>query len=178
VLFGRDADVRAVAALVAVHRLVTLVGAGGIGKSRLAQAAAHALMPGLQDGAWMVELAGLSDPALLPTAVAQALAIPLPGQQSLTDELIARIDQRQLLLALDNCEHLLDSAAELVHTILRRAPGITSRRARNLCICPRSSNTGCPRWRFRRKTRRTTRAVSGRSRCSSRACVRRIRASR
>ncbi len=124
-LFGRDEDVRSVEILLGAHRLVTLVGAGGIGKSRLAQAAAHASAAEFPDGAWMVELAGLSDPALVPSTVAQALAIPLPGQASLTEELMTRVDQRHLLLVIDNCEHLLDAVADLVQAILRQAPGIT-----------------------------------------------------
>lgn len=68
-LYGREEELRTLRSLIASHRLVTIVGAGGIGKSRLAQAAAHSLMSTFPDGAWMVELAGLFDPALLPNVV-------------------------------------------------------------------------------------------------------------
>jgi predicted ATPase/DNA-binding winged helix-turn-helix (wHTH) protein len=124
-LYGRDADLQALRSLIDAHRLVTVVGAGGIGKSRLAQAAAHALAGRWPDGVWMVELAGVFDPALLPNVVAQVLAIKLAGQDAPLDDLVAGLAQRTLLLVLDNCEHLLDAAATLVEAILRGAPGVT-----------------------------------------------------
>jgi len=124
-LFGRDAELAALWSLIDAHRLVTVVGAGGIGKSRLAQAAAHAAMKRWPDGVWMVELAGLSDPALLPNAVAQALHVTLPGHDSAQDELVAALAQRKLLLVLDNCEHLLDAVAALVQSIVRDALQVT-----------------------------------------------------
>ena len=86
VLYGRDADLVALAALIDAHGLVTVVGAGGIGKSRLAQAVAHAQAGRWPDGAWMVELAGLSDPVRLANAVAQALHITLAGQADALDQ--------------------------------------------------------------------------------------------
>jgi predicted ATPase len=78
----------------------------------------------LPDGAWMVELAGLSDPALVPDALARSLGVPLPGRAPVQDELVAGIAQRSLLLVLDNCEHLLDAVAALVLAIAQGAPGI------------------------------------------------------
>lgn len=118
-LFGRDDDLRAVVALVASHRLVTIVGAGGIGKSRLARAATS----GLPARAW-VELAGLSEPALLPQAIAQALAIPLSGRAPAIDELAQGLAPRTLDLVLDNCEHLLDAVAEIVQAAISAAPAL------------------------------------------------------
>jgi predicted ATPase len=103
---------------------VTVVGAGGIGKSRLAQAAAHSLAGRWPDSAWMVELAGLSDPVLLPNAVAQALDIKMAGQDPALDELVAVMAPRTALLVLDNCEHLLDAVVALVHAVLQGAPNV------------------------------------------------------
>ena len=123
-LYGRDADLAALRSLIESHRLVTVVGAGGIGKSRLAQAAVHSHSNHWPDGVWMVELAGLSDPTLLPNAVAQVLAITIEDQAVALDELVAGMAQRSLLLVLDNCEHLLDAAAQLVQAVLQRAPGV------------------------------------------------------
>ena len=125
VLYGRDSDLRDLRSLIDAHRLVTVVGAGGIGKSRLAQAAAHSQAGRWPDGAWMVELAGLSDPALVPNSVAQALGITITSQGAALAELVAGAAPRSALLVLDNCEHLLDAVAEMVQAILQAAPNIT-----------------------------------------------------
>jgi predicted ATPase/DNA-binding winged helix-turn-helix (wHTH) protein len=124
-LFGRDKELQALCSIITAHRFVTIVGAGGIGKSRLAQAAAHALARNWRDGVWMVELAGLSDPALVPNVVAQVLNVTLTDQQAANGELAAGLAQRNLLLVLDNCEHLLDSAAALAQAISESAPKVT-----------------------------------------------------
>ena len=123
-LYGREEDLHALRSLMAGHRLVTVVGAGGIGKSRLAQAAAHASVEQWPDGAWMIELAGLSEPALLPSTVAGALDIKVADQATALKELVAGVAPRTLLLVLDNCEHLLDAVAPLVEAILRAAPNV------------------------------------------------------
>ena len=125
VLYGRDDDLRALRSLMAEHRLVTIVGAGGIGKSRVAQAAAHASVEQWPDGVWMVELAGLSEPALLPNTVAGALDFEIVEQRTALEELIAGLAPRTTLIVLDNCEHLLDAVAQLVEAILRAAPDVT-----------------------------------------------------
>jgi predicted ATPase/DNA-binding winged helix-turn-helix (wHTH) protein len=126
-LFGRDTDLAALRTLVDGHRLVTVVGAGGIGKSRIAQAAAHAALGRWPDGAWMVELAGLSDPALVPNAIARALDVTIAGgdADAARAALVAALAARTLLLAIDNCEHLLDAVSAVVEAILRDAPGVT-----------------------------------------------------
>jgi predicted ATPase/DNA-binding winged helix-turn-helix (wHTH) protein len=125
-LYGREADLQALGSLLATQRLVTVVGAGGIGKSRLAQAAAHSSAGRWSHGAWMVELAGLADPALLPNTVAQALGITDTDEGGAAlDELVARLAHRIALLVLDNCEHLLDSAAALAQAIIDGAPNVT-----------------------------------------------------
>jgi predicted ATPase/DNA-binding winged helix-turn-helix (wHTH) protein len=124
-LYGREVDLQALCTLIHANRCVTVVGAGGIGKSRLAQAVAHSQADCWSDGVWMVELAGLSDPELLPNAVAQTLAVNLAGQGVAVDELVAAVAHRALLLVLDNCEHLLDAAARLAQAIISGAPQVT-----------------------------------------------------
>ncbi len=124
-LYGRAPDLDELGALVASRRLVTVVGPGGIGKSRLAQAVAHSFAGRCRDGAWMVQLAGLTDPQLLSDVVAQVLSVPIFDQSLKVDELLSGLASRELLLVLDNCEHLLDAVATHVQAILERAPGVT-----------------------------------------------------
>ncbi len=123
-LFGRDDDIVALAKLVTIHQVVTIVGAGGLGKTRLAQAAAHTLRDSYTDGAWLVELAPVSDPALLPAAVAQALGFTLPGKKSAQDEVIDALQNRTLLLVLDNCEHVVAAASAFAQAMLDHGPQV------------------------------------------------------
>jgi predicted ATPase/DNA-binding winged helix-turn-helix (wHTH) protein len=124
-LYGREQDLASLRALIAAHRLVAIVGAGGIGKSRLAQAVAGATAGSFADGAWMVELAGLVEPELLPNTVAQVLEIKVAGSGAALDTLIVALAPRSLLLVLDNCEHLLEALAALVQGVLTGAPNVT-----------------------------------------------------
>lgn len=110
---GRDEDIAELARLLASTRLVTLTGAPGIGKSRLALEVAGELR-----GGRLVELAAISDPALVPGAVASALSVREVAGQSITDTLVASLSRRSVLLVLDNCEHLLGPCAELVEAML------------------------------------------------------------
>ena len=123
-LIGRETDLATVRTLVGEHRLVTLAGTGGIGKTRLAEAAAHSMRGAFANGAWMVELAAITDPALVPAAVAQALRISLPGEAAPLDELVARVRSESLLLVLDNCEHVVDAVSALASALLRDAPHV------------------------------------------------------
>ena len=122
-LLGREADLLAVPALVGAHRLVTLLGAGGIGKTSLACAVAHQLGHVFADGVWLVALADVSDAAALPMAVARALGINLPGRGDAQAELAERLHGRALLV-LDNCEHLVWAVAPLVEQLLQARPGL------------------------------------------------------
>jgi predicted ATPase/DNA-binding winged helix-turn-helix (wHTH) protein len=123
-LYGRDDDVALVCRLVEAHRLVSIVGAGGIGKTRVAQAAADGLLGEHPDGVWLIELAPLADPALLPSSVAQALGLQLQGRQPPLDELVTALQSQRLLLLLDNCEHLLEAISLLAQALLARTLGV------------------------------------------------------
>ncbi|GAA2465163.1 BTAD domain-containing putative transcriptional regulator [Winogradskya humida] len=128
---GREDDLVSVRALLGAHRLVTLTGPGGSGKTRLGVEAAATLAPGNPDGVWRVELAPLTDPEEVPQAVLTALGLRSQVRLALPAEPadpVARLREslsgRRLLLVLDNCEHLIDAAAALTDDLLRAAPGL------------------------------------------------------
>ena len=122
---GRDRELVEIKRLLPGKRLLTLVGVGGIGKTRLALQVAAEVIDAYRDGVWLVEFASIRDPLLLPTSVAQVLGVPEKTGTPLTDTLRAHLKARQLLLILDNCEHLLDACAMLADTILRGAADTT-----------------------------------------------------
>lgn len=115
---GRDLDVAEIAELVREHRLVTLTGVGGVGKTRLALQVAAELVPDFPDGVWLVELAELSDPAAVPSAVAAAVGVTPQAGMSITDSVAQSLAGRRMLMVLDNCEHVLDAGADLVEAPL------------------------------------------------------------
>src|SRR5205823_1161637 len=127
-LIGRDQDVRAVRELLQGNRLVTLIGGGGVGKTRLALEAAALAGEDAPGGAVWVELAPLADGALLLPSVAAALGMReeegAGDPEALSARLSARLAGLPPLLVLDNCEHLLDAVAELVQTLLQRCSGL------------------------------------------------------
>jgi predicted ATPase/DNA-binding winged helix-turn-helix (wHTH) protein len=121
-LIGRSAAERALRSLVSAYRVVTLTGPGDIGKTALALAVARHVRGEFADGGWLVELASISDPGLVPSAVAGALGLRL-GSNILSSEAVARaIAGQNLLLVLDNCEHVIDAAAALAETLLQVCP--------------------------------------------------------
>jgi predicted ATPase/DNA-binding winged helix-turn-helix (wHTH) protein len=126
-LFGRTHDVDAVAKLLREHPVVTITGAGGIGKTRVAQTVARRVADdgNYRDGVWWIELASLSDGALVPSAVAQAMGMQLPGNAQAASALRALLSGRHALLVLDNCEHLADDVAPIVDALTGHAPQIT-----------------------------------------------------
>jgi predicted ATPase/DNA-binding SARP family transcriptional activator/DNA-binding CsgD family transcriptional regulator len=119
---GREREMLEIKRELAMTRLLTLTGAGGSGKTRLALEVAKELVGAYPDGVWLVELAGLSEETLLPQAVATALQVQEQPDRSLTDTLIDFLSQKKVLLVLDNCEHLLDAAARLTETLLDSCP--------------------------------------------------------
>ena len=121
---GREREIDEVKHLLTTTRLLTLTGAGGCGKTRLALQVATAEQGPHPDGVWFGELAGLEDPALVPQAVAAAVgAREVPGS-TVTDSLVGYLRSRTLLLVLDNCEHVVGAAAQLVDALLRGCPGV------------------------------------------------------
>jgi predicted ATPase/DNA-binding winged helix-turn-helix (wHTH) protein len=123
-LIGRAAAAQFVRDLVSAYRVVTLTGPGGIGKTSLAIKAVRYLLPDFEDGGWIVELASLSDPGLVPSTVASTLGLKLAGE--ISAESVARaVGGRHLLLVLDNCEHVIDAVANLAETFTRLCPRTT-----------------------------------------------------
>jgi predicted ATPase/class 3 adenylate cyclase/DNA-binding CsgD family transcriptional regulator len=121
---GRESEIAQTGELLAVSRLLTLTGAGGAGKTRLALQLAAGALADHPGGVWWVELAPLQDPALIGTTLAEALGVrPLPGQTD-TDAAIAHLSAREALVVLDNCEHLLADTGRLVEGLLRGCPRV------------------------------------------------------
>lgn len=119
---GRDRELAEVKALLGNTRLITLHGVGGIGKTRLSLQAAADVMDDYPDGVWFVELAPLTDPQLVPQAVASALAVKEEAGRPVLEALEKHVKDRQLLLILDNCEHLVHACAELTQKLLQSGP--------------------------------------------------------
>lgn len=130
---GRRAEVAEVAGLVGSSRLVTVVGVGGAGKTRLALQVAQELWDGSGEGVWLVELAALTDPDGVVRAVAAALGITLQPGRSVVGSLVEVLSDQHLLVVLDNCEHVIAACAQLAEAILRACPTVhllaTSREA-------------------------------------------------
>jgi predicted ATPase/DNA-binding winged helix-turn-helix (wHTH) protein len=121
-LVGRGAAVEQLRDFLSAYRVVTLTGPGGIGKTSLALEVARGLLPAFQGNIWLVELASLADPSLVPSAVAAVLGLKFGGGD-ISAEFVARaIGRGRLLLVLDNCEHVIDAAAGLAETIVHLCP--------------------------------------------------------
>ncbi|HLW37194.1 MAG TPA: adenylate/guanylate cyclase domain-containing protein [Candidatus Eremiobacteraceae bacterium] len=130
---GRERDLDDVKKLLREHHLVTLFGPGGIGKTRLALQAAAEVLDDFPDGVWLADLGAISDPELVPSVIAKVLGV-VPGEEhTVSDALVQWLKRKQLLLILDNCEHLLETVTQLVDSILRTSSGVrivtTSRQA-------------------------------------------------
>ena len=124
-LIGRTSAVQHLLDFLSTYRVVTLTGPGGIGKSALALEVARTLFPAFGGDAWLVELASLSDPDLVPSAVTGVLGLKLGGDEISAESVARAIGGERLLLVLDNCEHVIDAAAQLVETMVRVCPRMT-----------------------------------------------------
>ncbi|GLP77883.1 hypothetical protein TUM20983_49930 [Mycobacterium antarcticum] len=118
---GRESEAADVVAAVRAHRLVTLTGMGGVGKTRLSLEVAEQLSNEFPDGVWVFELAGVTDPSSVVDAVASIMGITQQPDKSLGDSVGAALDGRVRLLVFDNCEHVLDAAASLIEVILAQS---------------------------------------------------------
>ncbi len=125
-LLGRDQDVARVCGLVRsdAGRVVTLTGVGGCGKTRLALGVASGLLGSFKDGVWLVGLAPLHDPLLIPQAIASVLGVREQPDRSVVDGLLAYLARREVLLVLDNCEHLVQACAVLADSLLQGCPNV------------------------------------------------------
>lgn len=123
-LIGRDGILDHLDKLLDAHRIVTLTGAGGMGKTCLAVETARRQSPNFPDGVWIAELASLANGKAVPHAVASSLGLELPDSMAQAQRIAGLVGSRKLLLVLDNCEHVIDAVADLVFTLVRVNPGL------------------------------------------------------
>jgi predicted ATPase len=121
---GRESEVTEVQAVLRTHRLVTLTGVGGVGKTRLALEVAARLADEFPDGVWVFELAAVADPVAVPDAVAAVLGITQQPGKSVSESVASALEGRSRLLVFDNCEHVVDSVADLLAAILAQSATI------------------------------------------------------
>lgn len=122
---GRSAEMKTLRQIVGENRLVTLTGAGGVGKTRLAVQVADEMESDFADGVWYVDLAPIADPDTVPVAATRALGLPDQAGRSTMDTLTRAIAGRHMLIVLDNCEHLIDACASLTLALLATCPAVT-----------------------------------------------------
>ncbi|MET0918072.1 MAG: tetratricopeptide repeat protein [Burkholderiales bacterium] len=122
---GREREITQIKQWLATTRLLTLAGAGGCGKTRLALQVACTMLGEHPDGVWLVELAPLGDPSLVPQAIAKALGVTEQSGQDLLETVAEWLASRRLLMLLDNAEHLLEACAQLANALLRRCAGLS-----------------------------------------------------
>jgi hypothetical protein len=120
-LIGRESEAGEIAAAVKAHRLVTLTGVGGVGKTRLALEVAARLADEFPDGVWVFELAAVTDPAAVPDAVAAVLGINQQPGNTVVESVAAALEGRIRLLVIDNCEHVLDAVADLIEAVITQS---------------------------------------------------------
>jgi predicted ATPase/DNA-binding winged helix-turn-helix (wHTH) protein len=124
-LIGRQAELAEIEAQLASHRLLTLVGSGGVGKTRLAIEAGRKLVSHYPDGVWLAELAPLKDPQLVASIIADALGVSLTAPTAAVETLVAGVKSKQCLLIIDNCEHVITEAARVAEALIRNCPRVS-----------------------------------------------------
>ncbi|HLW38670.1 MAG TPA: adenylate/guanylate cyclase domain-containing protein, partial [Candidatus Eremiobacteraceae bacterium] len=124
-LLGREGDVDEIEALLGNHRLVTLCGAGGIGKTRLALQAGADLIDRYAHGVWFIDLAPINDAALVESVIAKVLGIAKPDDATLSEAIVRRMHERSALIILDNCEHVIEAAAQIADVFMHRCPQVS-----------------------------------------------------
>ena len=123
-LLGRDAELERLRALLSQNPLVTVTGTGGVGKTRITLELGTRLLDRFPDGAWLVELAAISDATLVPGAVTTALHIDTSSAKTPLEAMVSRLKNQDLLLLLDNCEHVIDAVAAMVEALIAAAPKV------------------------------------------------------
>jgi hypothetical protein len=166
---GRHDELEQILAELASVRVLTLTGVGGVGKTRLALQIAAEALPRFADGAWLIELGPIGDPDAVVEVATATLGIQQHQGRTLAESLVEALRTKEMLLVIDNCEHLLDASAALVTDLVRSCPNVrvlaTSREALE---CPGSSPEGSRRFPYRRKRRVLTRwRAARRCDCSS-----------
>lgn len=121
---GRDAELTAVKALLSEHRLVTLIGTGGVGKTRLALQAGAQMLHDYADGVWFVDLSPVRDPQFVAAAVAKSFELVESPTVSMTDLVVGYLERRNALLIMDNCEHVVGEVAMLIEALLHRCKDV------------------------------------------------------
>jgi len=124
-LIGREADLADITARLAAHRLVTLTGSGGVGKTRLAIEAGRNVLDRYPDGVWLAELAPLNDPQLVTSIIGDVLGVSLNAASGAIETLASALRNKQLLLILDNCEHVIAEAARVAEALMRSCPRLS-----------------------------------------------------
>src|SRR5215510_9989956 len=124
-LIGREAELAEINTRLSDHRLVTLTGSGGVGKTRLSIEAGRGLLDRFPDGIWLAELAPLNDPQLVTSIIADALGVTLSATTGALETLTSALRTRQLLLIVDNCEHVIAEAARVVEALMRSCPRLS-----------------------------------------------------
>ncbi len=121
---GREKEQSDVVGLIAKHRLVTLTGSGGVGKTRLSIRVGEQVLGNYPDGVWLVELAPILDPSLVPHTTALTLGLREDPNRRIINMLCDYLRQKRMLLLLDNCEHVLDACAQLIDAVLKACPNL------------------------------------------------------
>jgi hypothetical protein len=142
---GRGAQMDEIRSIIKENRLVTLTGAGGAGKTRLAIEVAAGITSDFPDGIWYVDLASIAHAEVVPVAVARALGLPDQPGRSITENLLGYLRDRRLLLVLDNCEHVLEASADLLAEVLAACSKVTTfATSREPLLVPGEVNWGVP----------------------------------